>query len=63
MKLELDRNDVEVVKNLLDEVRMKWQSKTKNMQNDKNCSLENYNSHIDAVQSLGIIVETIKGQL
>jgi|2_EtaG_2_1085320.scaffolds.fasta_scaffold59329_3 hypothetical protein len=63
MKLELDRNDVEVVKNLLDEVRMKWQSKTKEMQSDKNCSLKIYDSHIDAIQNLGIIIETIKGQL
>ena len=51
MKLELDRNDVEVVKNLLDEVRMKWQSKTKEMQNDKNCSLENYHSMCETCET------------
>jgi|ETNmetMinimDraft_5_1059913.scaffolds.fasta_scaffold86527_2 hypothetical protein len=63
MKLELDINDVRVVKNILEEVHTKWQSKTKDMQGDKNCSLENYNSHIDAVQSLGIIVRAIEEQL
>ena len=63
MKLELDRNDVKVVNNVLKEVHSKWQIKTKDMQNDKNCSLENYNSHIDSANKLATIVKEIEEQL
>jgi hypothetical protein len=63
MKLELDINDVKILNSVLIEVHAEWKNKTKEMQNDKNCPLENYNSHLDSVNSLGIIIEQIKEQL
>ena len=63
MKLELDINDVKILSNILTEVQAEWIDKTKEMQKDKNCSLENYDSHLDSIKSLGIIIEQIREQL
>ncbi len=63
MKLELDTNDVKILNNILIEVHAEWLDKTKEMQNDKNCSLENYEEHIDSMNKLAIITEQIKEQL
>ena len=63
MKLELDRNDVILMANILDEVQTKQKRKTSDMIGDKNCSAEIYEEHIDSVNKLAIIVEAIKEQL
>jgi|3_EtaG_2_1085321.scaffolds.fasta_scaffold44275_2 uncharacterized protein YgiM (DUF1202 family) len=63
MKIELDINDAQVITKTLSEVCIKWKQRTKEMQDDKNCSLENYNEHLDACKKLGTIIEKLKEQL
>jgi len=63
MKIELDINDATVISKTLTEVHIKWKKRTKEMQDDKNCSLENYNEHLDACKKLGTIIEKLKEQL
>jgi hypothetical protein len=63
MKFELDIDDATVISKTLTEVYIKWKKRTKEMQDDKNCSLENYNEHLDACKKLGTIIERLKEQL
>ena len=63
MKIELDRNDIVVVKNLLEEVYTQQKIKIKDMQKDKHCTFENYNQHLDEIRSLGIILSELEKQL
>jgi hypothetical protein len=63
MNIEIDINDARAVKNILEVVLAEWKNKTPNMIDDKNCSVEIYNEHLDSVNSLGIMVEAIKEQL
>ena len=63
MKIEMHKTDIKIVKTILEEVLAKRKNKIKEMQKDKNCSLEIYDEHLDSVNSLGIILEGIKEQL
>ena len=63
MKIELDKKDAAVIVSSGLELLTIWKYKTKAMQDDKTCPLENYNEHLDDCKKLGIIIEKIKEQL
>ena len=63
MKLELDRNDIRILTNILEEVQAEWKRKTTEMIGDKNCSAEIYEEHIDSANKLATIVKEIEEQL
>ena len=60
MNIEIKKNDAKVVVNILKEVHNEWYSVTKKMQEDKKCSLEKYNEHLDSCGTLGIIIQQME---